>query len=116
MTKGNNTPIGAAVHAALHQGGGMGVLLELLRRGADPGVKGMLGNAGLHMAAQDGHTEVVKALLDHGARVDATNDVGQTPLHRAAALGHVDTAKLLMDRGAQVVLICTTFNDICHIC
>ena len=102
-SKGNTTPIGFAIHAALHEGR-MGTLVEMLKRGADPNDEDgwVHGNAGLHMAAQDGHVEVVKVLLDHGAEVDATNDSGQTPLHRAAACGHAQTAEELLARGAQV--------------
>jgi hypothetical protein len=42
------------------------------------------GRTPLHLAAEDGHSDVVDWLLRHGARVDAVDDAGDTPAHLAA--------------------------------
>lgn len=55
----------------------------------------------LHMAAANGHTEVVKYLLSIVSQEDAiklaslANDAGNTPLHWAALNGHLPVVELL---------------------
>ena len=57
----------------------------------------------LHVAAQNGHTEVVKLLLDNNADVNAScTDDGATPLHVAARNGHTEVVKLLGGNIADV--------------
>ena len=56
----------------------------------------------MHVAARNGHTEVVEYLLDHGALVDAKGVFGGTALHWAAINGHRDMVKLLIARGASL--------------
>mmetsp|Transcript_6637 Transcript_6637/g.18902 ORF Transcript_6637/g.18902 Transcript_6637/m.18902 type:complete len:141 (+) Transcript_6637:1759-2181(+) len=41
------------------------------------------GESILHMAARNGHTDVVEVLLKHGASVWAVDDMNRTPLHDA---------------------------------
>jgi hypothetical protein len=60
---------------------------------------------GLALAAQFGHTEIVRLLLDAGEDPNRYNPVGlhshSTPLHQAAAGGHAEVVRLLVERGAR---------------
>jgi len=60
----------------------------------------------LAVAAQYGHTEIVRELLDAGEDPNRFNSVGghshSTPLHQAAGNGHLETVKLLVERGAKL--------------
>jgi ankyrin repeat protein len=64
--------------------------------------EGFSGQTALHLAANNGHAEVVRALLEHapdpGGLVTATDRPGGfTPLHLAAELGHEEVAKALLE-------------------
>jgi len=50
----------------------------------------------LHIAADEGKTEICQALIDLGADVYATDLTGKTPLHVAASKLHNDVVRLLM--------------------
>lgn len=67
----------------------------------------------LALAAQFGHTEILRALLDAGADPNRYAPVGghshATPLHQAALGGHLDVVRLLVERGAR-----TDIRDIHH--
>jgi ankyrin repeat protein len=60
----------------------------------------------LALAAQYGHTEIVRALLDAGEDPNRYNPPGShshsTPLHQAALAGHLGVVKLLVERGARL--------------
>ncbi|KAK4224275.1 ankyrin repeat-containing domain protein [Podospora fimiseda] len=67
----------------------------------------------LHMAAANGHTDVVKFLLEQfssrpkeekQAFLDAPNEYGNTGLHWAAMNGHLPVVKLLVEAGSSVAL------------
>lgn len=55
----------------------------------------------LHLAAKNGHIDVVDLLLSYKANLDATNHQGATPLHLACFAGHADIALLLCRYGAN---------------
>src|SRR5688572_3466935 len=60
----------------------------------------------LALAAQLGHTDVVRLLLDAGADPNRFNPPGthshSPPIHQAIAAGHLDVVKLLVARGARL--------------
>ncbi|KAI8304109.1 Ankyrin repeat-containing protein [Colletotrichum sp. SAR11_240] len=66
-------------------------------------------NTCLHMAAGNGHIDVVKALIEafeprpaeKKAYVDAANEFGNTGLHWACLGGHLEVVKLLVENGAS---------------
>ncbi|MCR2048833.1 ankyrin repeat domain-containing protein [Acetatifactor muris] len=63
------------------------------------------GETAIHLAAENGHTTMLKVMLEKGVNVNLTEDApaeaGTSPLHLACANGHVDVVKLLMDAGAD---------------
>ena len=61
-----------------------------------------IGRSPLHLAARNGHTEVVAALIAAQAAVNAIDDEGMTPLAVAAAKGHTLAAGELIWGHADV--------------
>ena len=78
------------IAALLRKHGGM--TSEELRSGMTP----------LHLAAVNGHKEIVELLIAKGADVNAKDKFGDTPLHDAAAGGRKETAEILINKGADV--------------
>eukprot|EP00117_Sycon_ciliatum_P021223 scpid19736/ scgid18665/ Transient receptor potential cation channel subfamily A member 1 homolog len=60
------------------------------------------GNACVHLAALNGHTEVVGLCLETLDNINVQNSHGSTALHLASLNGHLDTVKLLCERGANI--------------
>ena len=60
------------------------------------------------LAAQFGHTEMIRLLLDPGEDPNRYNPMGvhshSTPLHQAALAGHYEAVRLLVERGARLDL------------
>jgi ankyrin repeat protein/L-ascorbate metabolism protein UlaG (beta-lactamase superfamily) len=56
----------------------------------------------LHIAAREGHLEVVKAALKAGAPIDIGDNEGSTPLDVAAIFGHMELAEYLVKKGAAI--------------
>jgi len=55
----------------------------------------------VHIAAQNGHYDLMVELLDFGADHSVANGTGQTPLHMAYSYGYFWVARLLVERGAD---------------
>ncbi len=53
------------------------------------------GGTPLHVAAENGHADIVAVLLAHKAEVNARNNLGQTPLHKAACYRKLATGNVL---------------------
>ena len=56
----------------------------------------------LLIAAERGHTEVVRLLLEHGADPNLVNMCGETPVHAAAKIDSIDVITFLCKHGADV--------------
>lgn len=80
----------------------------LLAGGADPNRAQGDGTTALHMAALEGHAEVVDLLLAAGAEVGGTTRIGAyTPLHLASQGGHGAVVSALLAKGADATLATT---------
>ncbi len=56
----------------------------------------------IHVAAQQGHTEIVRLLLDRGASPNEKTKAGETPLELALRGKHPEVAALLIANGADL--------------
>ena len=50
----------------------------------------------MHVAAANGHIDIIKMLVDAEASISAKNYLKRTPLHLAARYGRVEAVKYLM--------------------
>lgn len=55
----------------------------------------------LHIAAQNGHFDIVKLLVSRGADVNCMNNGGQTPMHMAVSYDLDDVRDYLLSKGAD---------------
>uniref|UniRef100_A0A668TNX0 Ankyrin 2a, neuronal n=1 Tax=Oreochromis aureus TaxID=47969 RepID=A0A668TNX0_OREAU len=77
-------------------------VLEFLKNGVDISTCNQNGLNALHLAAKEGHKELVEELLQRGASVDSSTKKGNTALHIASLAGQKEVVKLLVSRGADV--------------
>ncbi|MDU8913437.1 ankyrin repeat domain-containing protein [Aestuariicoccus sp. MJ-SS9] len=73
----------------------------LLEGGADPNEADKFGTP-LHLAAMNGHTEVVRMLADGGADLEASSGILGRPLHVATNRNRADVIAALIEYGAEV--------------
>lgn len=59
------------------------------------------GNCPIHIAAQNGHLNLIKKLVDKKASLNVGNKKGNTALHMAIGYDYYWSAKLLLDSGAD---------------
>ena len=101
---------------------------------ADPTIKGAGWSTPLHVAAEEGHLDVIESLLAHqdsqgnclidvnavdecrsGSRQNAV--AGQTPLHLACQHGRYEIARVLLEAGADLLANdgddCTVLHKAC---
>jgi ankyrin repeat protein len=60
------------------------------------------GMTALYLAANGGHTRVVKSLLKAGAKIDEKSKGNLTPLYGAASAGHARIVEILLEKDAAV--------------
>ncbi|CAK7350340.1 unnamed protein product [Dovyalis caffra] len=77
---------------------------ELLNSGVDVNFRDIDDRTALHIAACQGHTQVVALLLDNRAEIDPKDRWGSTPLADAIYYKHHDVIKLLEKHGAKPLM------------
>jgi ankyrin repeat protein len=97
---------------AAAQNKNLDMLNDLLTYGADINATNGDGNTALHVAINDGLTEVVRYLLDHGADVNKTDSDGSTPRDLADNQGH-EILELLQDKSQSTdSRLCLPIKDL----
>ena len=90
----------------LHYGGIQRLACRAISASAELLVYGIVrlqGVTAVHLAAQNGHTDVVSLLLSRSAGLLRIADKhGRTPLHLSASHGHYDMSLLLIGQGANI--------------
>lgn len=76
-------------------------LLEANIRGLGKGVRTNYCKSSLHLAAWNGHNDIITLLLDAGMDKNIKDDNNYTPLHSAVESGHTETVKLLLNVGVN---------------
>jgi ankyrin repeat protein len=61
------------------------------------------GNTPLHIAAQNGHINIVKLLLELKAPTSIKNSSGNTPLHMSIEYDYYEASKVLVESGADLM-------------
>jgi ankyrin repeat protein len=73
----------------------------LLEHGADlEFIDELYGRGVLHLAALNGHLDIVRSLVSRGTKLNARDSTDRTPLHYAAKYGHQRVADYLVEGGA----------------
>lgn len=90
--------------ASRHSYGPLADLIKVaIESGCDPSVGcDAYGAAALHIAAEDGCTDLAEMLLDAGADIEGRDRNGRSALHLAAITNRVETATMLIARGAPI--------------
>ena len=56
----------------------------------------------MHVAALEGHSDILLLLVEHGADVDGQSISSDTPLHRASMEGRLEAGQFLLNCGADI--------------
>ena len=104
LVGGTLAAIAEPLHDAAKDGDIEQVKALLINKGADVNGPNDIGNMPLHLAAFEGHTELVGLLIENGADLNVlgAGGFGQTPISRAVVGGHADVIELLLAKGADV--------------
>lgn len=91
------TPVLCAV-----MGGNVRNTQRLVEFEADVSKTSFKNETAMHLAAKNGHTDVIKLLLEYNVNVNAFDRELRTPLMLAARGGNLEATRLLIDNGADV--------------
>lgn len=81
----------------------MAAALALVAGDADVSLPiGTFNRSVLHLAALEGHLDLLRALIEGGADVNAADECGWTPLHAAARGNQVESIDALVEAGASI--------------
>lgn len=92
------------MHALLAENVDRKIVELLVEKGVDINARDpKQGWTALHLAARDGHSDIVRFLLENGAEVDARDIFGNTPLGKAVMnyKGNNEVIHLLLAHGAD---------------
>ncbi|XP_025412129.1 ankyrin-3-like isoform X5 [Sipha flava] len=78
------------------------VLLLLESSGVDVNTANSNGLNALHLAAKDGHVDIVKCLLKRGCSVNSVTKKGNSALHIASLAGQEEIVKVLVENNASI--------------
>jgi len=81
--------------------GHVGMVRELLRRGAQTVGTGPNGESAMHYAAETGHADVLEVLLEHGCKVTPKGKHLDAPLHLAVSSEDVRSVLVLLQHRAN---------------
>jgi uncharacterized protein len=84
--------------------GDVGIVLDLLGRGANVDARDRYGQTALMLAAHAGRRELVATLIAHRANLNITAKFGLSALMLALVAGHAEVARLLAKAGADLSL------------
>ena len=70
--------------------------------GADVNESDRDGSTPCHIAARNGHVDVIRMLHEYGTDIDKPNNNSLTPSHIAAENGHVDIVLMLIEYGVDI--------------
>ncbi len=88
--------------------GDVAAVRSALSDGADLNAAEGDGLTALHIAAEQGNSQIARLLIDARANVEAKTRLGEyTPLHLAAEGAHVSVVRVLLEAGADVRAITT---------
>ncbi len=74
-----------------------------IETGSSPNQKDAKHNQNIiHIAAEGGHSEIVKILIEKGANVNAKDNFERTAFHLASERGHLEIVQCLLVKGADV--------------
>ncbi|KAK7078619.1 hypothetical protein SK128_002014 [Halocaridina rubra] len=82
--------------------GNLSQVTNLITQGADIQAKSRINDTPLHLAALNGHEDIIEYLLAQGAPLEVPNSNNDTPLHRAAAKGNVNAFSALVKAKADL--------------
>ena len=70
----------------------------------------------LHVAANEGHVDLIELFVEYGSKLDARSRNFRTPLHIAAIRGNLGVIQAMLMQGADINAKDLDGNTPCHFC